>query len=399
MATTPVATSPKAKPEAKIEAKVVEFKEKEPEENQEHLNYKTWVLRVSIHCEGCKKKVKKILTNIDGVYTTNIDLRQHKVTVIGNVDAATLIRKLEKNGKHAELWPEHKDKKKSKNKDKQKQQQSEQESGTTCEKGKTNNQEIKLETVKIEVPVQTTTENGATSKKVVDVGNATKVVEVCGKVKESRSDQVKVTVVLPAADKVAGGGCESEGAADQKTGGGGGGAAAGGSGSGSKKKKKKGQKGISNSGGGVGGGGGGGGPGGGESEHPVNHYAAAITGSPPPNHGHGGLHHHGQGPMGSPSPPIPSQVSYSPLPQQYGYQFPPHYHAPPPSYAVSYSTAHPTTSYNASYYAAPPYSYSYSHHPGIESETPPSDFDTYPPQQPGSFEIFSDENPNACSLM
>ncbi|KAK0599880.1 hypothetical protein LWI29_009400 [Acer saccharum] len=393
MATTPAA-SPKAKPEAKTEAKVVEFKE-EPEENQEHLNYKTWVLRVSIHCEGCKKKVKKILTNIDGVYTTDIDLRQHKVTVIGNVDAATLIRKLEKNGKHAELWPEHKNKKKSKNKDKQQQQQSEQESGTTCEQGKTNNnQDIKIETVKIEVPVQTTTENGATSKKVVDVGNATKVVEVCGKVTESKSDPVKVTVVLPAADKVAGGGCESEGAGDQKTGGGGGGggAAGSGSGSGSKKKKKKGQKGNNS--------GGGGGPGGGESEHPVTHFAAASTGSPPPNHGHGGLHHHGQGPMGGPiRGPVPSQVSFSPLPQQYGNQFPPHYHSPPPSYAVSYSTAHPTTNYNASYYAAPQYSYSYSHHPGIENETPPSDFDTYPPQQPASFEIFSDENPNACSLM
>ncbi|KAK3200320.1 hypothetical protein Dsin_023735 [Dipteronia sinensis] len=386
MASTPAATSPKAKPEAKV----VEFKEKEPEENQEHLNYKTCVLRVSIHCQGCKKKVKKILTNIDGVYTTNIDLRQHKVTVIGSVDAATLIRKLEKNGKHAELWPESKNKKKSKNKDKQ--QQSEQEGSTTCGEGKTsNNQEIKLETVKIEVPVQTTTENGTTSKKVVDVGNVTKVVEVCGKVKETKSDQVKVTVVSPAADKVGGDGCESEGAADQKTGGA---AGAGGSGSGSKKKKKKGQKGNNNNGGGGGGGGGG------EGEHPGINYTAAGTGSPPPSHGHGGLHHHGQGPMGGPlGGPVPSPASYSHAPQQYGYQFPPHYLPPTPMYAVSYSTAQPTTSYNASYYTAPPHSYAYSHHPGIENETPPSDFDTYPLQQPTSFEIFSDENPNACSLM
>lgn len=28
--------------------------------------FKTWVLRVSIHCEGCKRKIKKLLSKIDG---------------------------------------------------------------------------------------------------------------------------------------------------------------------------------------------------------------------------------------------------------------------------------------------------------------------------------------------
>ncbi|KAL5851035.1 hypothetical protein ACOSQ3_009089 [Xanthoceras sorbifolium] len=409
---TATATSPETKPETKTEAKV-ELKDKEPEEHQVHLNYKTWVLRVSIHCEGCKRKVKKILTNIDGVYTTDIDLRQHKVTVVGNVDAETLIRKLEKNGKHAELWPEIKSKQKAKkhgkSKNKEKQQQiSDQDGSAISEEG--NNQEIK-QTVKIEVPVQdspkTPTENGGTSKKV-DGGNVIKVVEVgaatgkaVGQTKESKSE-VRQTVVFPAggqpaaADKVGGGGGESEGGADQKTGGGGGGS---GSGSGGKKKKKKGQKGNNNN---VGGGGG---------EHPGNNHGAASTG-PPPNYGNGGLHHHGQGSMGG---PVPSPASQSPPRQQYGYHFPPppaqhypspHYHhAPPPTplYTVSHSTAHPTTSYGASYYATPPYSHSYAYtHPGIENEPSPPraglDFDTYPPQ-PSSFEIFSDENPNACSIM
>ncbi|XP_057474064.1 heavy metal-associated isoprenylated plant protein 36-like isoform X2 [Actinidia eriantha] len=79
----------------------------------EPLKYQTWVLKVSIHCEGCKKKVKKVLQNIDGVYTTSIDSQQNKVTVTGNVDADTLIKKLQKSGKHAELWPEIFEKKKS----------------------------------------------------------------------------------------------------------------------------------------------------------------------------------------------------------------------------------------------------------------------------------------------
>ncbi|KAI8561635.1 hypothetical protein RHMOL_Rhmol04G0355900 [Rhododendron molle] len=70
------------------------------------LKYQTWVLKVSIHCEGCKRKVKKVLQSIDGVYTTTIDSQQHKATVTGNVKAETLIKKLVKTGKHAELWPE-----------------------------------------------------------------------------------------------------------------------------------------------------------------------------------------------------------------------------------------------------------------------------------------------------
>lgn len=74
------------------------------------LKYQTWTLRVHIHCEGCKKKVKKILQNIDGVYMTTIDSQQHKVTVTGNIEAETLIKRLAKSGKPAQLWPEKKQK-------------------------------------------------------------------------------------------------------------------------------------------------------------------------------------------------------------------------------------------------------------------------------------------------
>ncbi|URE35200.1 Heavy-metal-associated domain [Musa troglodytarum] len=77
-------------------------------EPSEPLNYKTWVLKVSIHCEGCKRKVKKILKSIPGVYDAEVDARQHKVTVKTVVDAETLIKRLGKSGKHATLWPEKK---------------------------------------------------------------------------------------------------------------------------------------------------------------------------------------------------------------------------------------------------------------------------------------------------
>ncbi|XP_073148317.1 heavy metal-associated isoprenylated plant protein 32-like [Henckelia pumila] len=70
----------------------------------EFLKIQTCVLKVNIHCDGCKTKVKKTLQKIDGVYTIKIDSEQGKVTVSGNVDPATLIKKLIKNGKHAEIW-------------------------------------------------------------------------------------------------------------------------------------------------------------------------------------------------------------------------------------------------------------------------------------------------------
>ncbi|GKV04923.1 hypothetical protein SLEP1_g17010 [Rubroshorea leprosula] len=97
---------------------------KPAEETPGALKFQTWVLKVSIHCEGCKKKVKKVLQGIDGVYMTEIDSQQHKVIVNGNVGAETLIKKLMRSGKHAELWPEKAEKEekpgKSKNNEKQK---------------------------------------------------------------------------------------------------------------------------------------------------------------------------------------------------------------------------------------------------------------------------------------
>ncbi|KAJ9132928.1 hypothetical protein P3X46_033746 [Hevea brasiliensis] len=62
-------------------------------------------LKVSvICCDGCKRKVKKILQSIEGVLKTEIDPLQPKVTVLGNVDPQILIRRLLKAGKQAEMW-------------------------------------------------------------------------------------------------------------------------------------------------------------------------------------------------------------------------------------------------------------------------------------------------------
>lgn len=74
------------------------------EEDFKLLKIQTCVLKVSIHCDGCKQKVKKLLQRIEGVYQVNIDAEQQKVTISGSVDSATLIKKLVRAGKHAELW-------------------------------------------------------------------------------------------------------------------------------------------------------------------------------------------------------------------------------------------------------------------------------------------------------
>ncbi|GAV86777.1 HMA domain-containing protein [Cephalotus follicularis] len=369
MAGTTAATTATKTTEAKHENKT-EVKEA-TEENQEPLKYKKWVLKVSIHCEGCKKKVKKILTNIDGVYTTDIDLRQQKVTVTGNVDAETLIKKLiKKTGKHAELWPENPDQKEKKQgKAKKKEKEKEKEKPTNDQESSEESEKDK-ETVKIEVSVpdsgnKQNCENGSSSKNGVDGNGSSNVVKISeggvvtgktgGQVKDSKVE-VKQTVTVsacnqsPVAEKKVG---DCEVGADKSGGGG------GDSGSASKKKKKKGHKGnVANV------------------DIEGEHSSCVPTGTV-------------SGPSGS----IPITTNYSP-PRQHGYQY------PPPVYAVSYNTAYHTSTHGASYYYTSPQPHSYARmHPVTESELPPSDLDTYSSPPSDSFEIFSDENPNACSMM
>ncbi|KDP23540.1 hypothetical protein JCGZ_23373 [Jatropha curcas] len=69
------------------------------------MKMQTCVLKVNIqcHCDGCKKKIKKLLQKVDGVYNATVNAEQGKVTVAGNFDPAKLIKKLEKSGKHAQI--------------------------------------------------------------------------------------------------------------------------------------------------------------------------------------------------------------------------------------------------------------------------------------------------------
>ncbi|KAF3445254.1 hypothetical protein FNV43_RR14948 [Rhamnella rubrinervis] len=72
-------------------------------QDSELLEIETYILKVNINCQGCAQKVRKLLRNIEGVYNVNIDAEKQQVMVIGSVDSATLIKKLLRYGKHAEL--------------------------------------------------------------------------------------------------------------------------------------------------------------------------------------------------------------------------------------------------------------------------------------------------------
>lgn len=65
----------------------------------------TITLKVFIHCEGCRRKVKRIINGLDGIEAITIDSESGKVTVTGAVDAKALLQRLQKYGKHAEMWP------------------------------------------------------------------------------------------------------------------------------------------------------------------------------------------------------------------------------------------------------------------------------------------------------
>jgi len=79
-----------------------------------------------------------------GVFTTTVDPQQQKVTVTGSVGVETLIRKLEKAGKHAEIWPENLAAGKGNNsgKDKQQQQQKKKKKNEQGEESETKNNHL-----------------------------------------------------------------------------------------------------------------------------------------------------------------------------------------------------------------------------------------------------------------
>lgn len=265
-----------------------------------------------------------------------MDSKQHKVIVTGNVDSNTLIRKLEKSGKHAELWS-----KSSKNNDSN---SSQEEQGNQNQNQNPNVDEAQQNGYNTQTPPENPNS---------DIGN--------GYNNGQQVKEVRFEANIPASgDQIK--------PPENNNGSG------SGSGGKKKKKKKKGHNGNNNN----------------------NNGNCENKGEQQPNGGPQSTE--SLPPQGPPAGPVYMSPPRHPHHNRV-YEYPPAYYAPPPVYAVNCNTAHP--SYTASFYSAPPsYSYAYVHQ-GHDVEPPVlSDWSRYPSSQPSdTFELFSDENPNACSVM
>lgn len=58
-----------------------------------------FVYKVDMHCEGCAKKIKRVVKHFDGVKDVTADTGGSKLTVVGKIDPVKLREKLEEKTK------------------------------------------------------------------------------------------------------------------------------------------------------------------------------------------------------------------------------------------------------------------------------------------------------------
>ncbi|KAF2294115.1 hypothetical protein GH714_007642 [Hevea brasiliensis] len=64
----------------------------------------TVVLKVGMSCQGCVGAVKRVLGKMEGVESYEIDLKEQKVTVKGNVQPDVVLQTVSKTGKKTSFW-------------------------------------------------------------------------------------------------------------------------------------------------------------------------------------------------------------------------------------------------------------------------------------------------------
>uniref|UniRef100_A0A7N0USK3 HMA domain-containing protein n=1 Tax=Kalanchoe fedtschenkoi TaxID=63787 RepID=A0A7N0USK3_KALFE len=62
-------------------------------------------LLVQIDCKGCEDRVRKAISELDGVGTLEIDLDSQKVTVTGYLDQREVLKAARRAVRKAEFWP------------------------------------------------------------------------------------------------------------------------------------------------------------------------------------------------------------------------------------------------------------------------------------------------------
>ncbi|KAI6700229.1 hypothetical protein NL676_014553 [Syzygium grande] len=77
------------------------------------LLFKTVDIKVKMDCDGCERRVRNAISSIYhhgasisyDVKSAEVNRKQSKVTVSGNVEAGKVLNKVKSTGKKAELWP------------------------------------------------------------------------------------------------------------------------------------------------------------------------------------------------------------------------------------------------------------------------------------------------------
>ncbi|GAU19851.1 hypothetical protein TSUD_170770 [Trifolium subterraneum] len=70
------------------------------------MSSETVVLKVKMSCTGCSGAVNRVLEKMEGVESFDIDLKEQKVTVKGNVKPQEVFETVSKTGKKTEFWVE-----------------------------------------------------------------------------------------------------------------------------------------------------------------------------------------------------------------------------------------------------------------------------------------------------
>ncbi|KAL4334134.1 hypothetical protein GQ457_07G023350 [Hibiscus cannabinus] len=65
----------------------------------------TVALKIRMDCEGCARKVKKVLSGVKGAKSVDVDLKQQKATVTGYVEPKKVLEAAKTTKKKVELWP------------------------------------------------------------------------------------------------------------------------------------------------------------------------------------------------------------------------------------------------------------------------------------------------------
>ncbi|AES77677.2 putative heavy metal-associated domain, HMA [Medicago truncatula] len=70
------------------------------------MSSETVVLKVKMSCSGCSGAVNRVLEKMEGVESFDIDMKEQKVTVKGNVKPQDVFDTVSKTGKKTEFWVE-----------------------------------------------------------------------------------------------------------------------------------------------------------------------------------------------------------------------------------------------------------------------------------------------------